>query len=147
MTAQGLAVRIAADLESWGDRKLENAIKRGHITAGKHSAGYEKAAAVTGYLLNERKRRLSHGEWLPWLEKHFDGHRDTAALYMRKAEEMVAEMSDASDISDPVLDPVLSTPAPPVGTYRTIVIDPPWPRSTRESHNKRACANRTARST
>jgi N6-adenosine-specific RNA methylase IME4 len=122
-----LTVRLAADLESWGDRKLDNAIKRGHVTAGKHSSGYEKAAAVTGYMLQERKRRLKHGEWMPWVEKHFDGDHRTATEYMRKADEMVAQIGDASPISSPVLDPVLTTPDPPVGTYRTIVIDPPWP--------------------
>lgn len=118
-----LTVRVAPGLESWGERKLDNAIKRGHATAGAHMNNYERAAAVTGYLLKERKRRLPHGEWYPWLEKHFDGTPETARLYMRKAEEMAVQIAEESAISDPVLE----APAPPVGTYSTVVIDPPWP--------------------
>ena len=74
--------RTVPDLTSWSDRRLENWIQRGHSTASKHSAGYEEAAAVTGLLLIERKRRLPHGAWTPWLEENFEGSYETARRYM-----------------------------------------------------------------
>lgn len=99
MSALALAAPAALDLTSWPDRKLDRAIQRGNTEAGAHNRGYEEAAAVTGYLLTERKRRLPHGEWIPWLEKNFDGTRQTASLYMRKAEEMADQMENLLSIS------------------------------------------------
>jgi N6-adenosine-specific RNA methylase IME4 len=100
--ANALAQITGQDLAAWGDRKLDNAIKRGHVAAGKHSASYERAAAVTGYMLKEKQRRLGPRKFAPWLEKHFDGGRMTAYRYM--------EMADQAALS-----------------VSPIVIDPPWP--------------------
>jgi len=124
--SKDLSRLLPQDLSAWTDRKLDGTIKRGHATAGAHNRNYEKAAAVTGYLLKERKRRLSHGEWLPWLEKHFDGDRTTAFRYMEKADEALSNVA-ATQHLNPGSDPVLKAPEPPVGEYRCIVIDPPWP--------------------
>lgn len=41
---------------------------------------------------------------------------------MEMAEKVASNVAPAQH-----LDPVLSTPEPPVGEYRTVVIDPPWP--------------------
>jgi hypothetical protein len=100
MASTGLATINPADLATWGDRKLDNAIRSGVKQAGAHLKNYEETATITGIFLVERKRRLEHGEWLPWLAEHFDGHRDTAAKYMRMAEEWVAQMSARPDISE-----------------------------------------------
>lgn len=122
MSGKDLTVRIAPDLEAWGERKLDNAIKRGHIAAGAHSRGYEKAAAVTGYLLKEKQRRLGPRKFAPWLDKHFEGHRQTAWRYMKMADD--ALVIGNTGVTDA---PALSTGEPPPGEYRCIVIDPPWP--------------------
>lgn len=40
-------------------------------------------AIRAGEMLTQAKGQLPHGEWLPWLEEHFSGNRQTAAGYMR----------------------------------------------------------------
>jgi phage N-6-adenine-methyltransferase len=99
MSALAPAAPVAPDITSWTDRKLDSAIQRGHTEAGAHSRSYEEAAAVTGYLLTERKRRLPHGAWGAWLEKNFDGTQQTAATYMRKAAEMADQIENLLSIS------------------------------------------------
>ena len=85
--------RVATDdLSTWGDRRLDGWIKRGHATAGAHSKSYEQAAAVTGLLLIEKKSRLPYGKWTPWLEKHFNGSADTALRYMEMAKIMALKI-------------------------------------------------------
>jgi hypothetical protein len=73
---------------------------------------YEQVATVTGVLLRERKRRLPHGAWLPWLAEHFDGTSETARVYMRMADVAVPEIADAPVISEPpaLLPPATATP-------------------------------------
>jgi hypothetical protein len=41
-----------------------------------------------GLLLNEQKKKLSHGEWEPWLKKHWRQSERTARDYMRIANEL-----------------------------------------------------------
>jgi hypothetical protein len=104
-------------LESWGDRKLDNAIKRGHAAAGAHMKNYEGQAIRTGFLLIERKRRLKHGEWLPWLAENFDGHRSTAHRYIELAEANVASLRHLFDA------PRAQEQAPPPG-FQHVEVDP-----------------------
>ena len=55
-----------------------------------------------GKYLSEAKSRLSHGEWLPWLDRFFHGDPRTAQRWMRVAENAtrVPNLSDASSIRD-----------------------------------------------
>lgn len=99
--SQVLALPEPQTLASWGDRKLDNAIQRGHAAAGAHMKGYEEAATVTGVLLRERKHRLPHGEWYPWLEENFAGTPQTATKYIRMADEAVPQIENPVSISTP----------------------------------------------
>jgi hypothetical protein len=96
--SQALAIRNPSDLESWGDRKLDNAIERGHATAGAHMRGYEEAATLTGVLLIERRRRLPSRGFAPWLAEHFGGARATAYRYVELGERYLASVSSARQI-------------------------------------------------
>lgn len=42
-------------------------------------------ATLKGLMLMEAKAKLPHGEYLPWLQKHFGKTRKTAAQYVRLA--------------------------------------------------------------
>ena len=42
-------------------------------------------AVECGRLLAEVKGQLRHGEWLPWIEEHFEGSQRTAQVYMQLA--------------------------------------------------------------
>ncbi len=86
MSSKEVAVRAPQDLEQWGERKLDNAIQKGHAAVGTHMANFERAAILTGVLLRERKRRLGSRKWAPWIEEHFDGSLDTADRYLKMAE-------------------------------------------------------------
>jgi hypothetical protein len=58
-----------------------------------------------GVLLIERKRRLKHGQWLPWLEKNFEGGRTTAFRYIKLAEEWLANVPSAEHLDPPSKTP------------------------------------------
>ena len=84
--SQALAVRSQAELEGWSDRKLDAAIKKGVSLAGSHKSSYEEFARLSGLLLIEKKRRLGHGKWLPWVNSEaFAGSHDQASVYMKMA--------------------------------------------------------------
>ena len=91
-----------------GDRRLDNAISHGHAQAGAHRAAYEQHAIVTGLLLIERKQRLGHGRWLPWLAEHFAGSQTTAKDYMSTAREWAANRRSTGDV-----DAADEAPEPP----------------------------------
>lgn len=122
-----LAIPNPHDLETWGDCKLDNAIAKGHATAGAHMRNYEEIATVTGVLLRERKRRLGPRGFSPWLAEHFDGSRQTAYRYLELADEHapicitdVTDSSPAIEVSDEpeVIDAeVVDEPAEAVDTY------------------------------
>jgi phage N-6-adenine-methyltransferase len=42
-------------------------------------------AVNCGRVLRAAKKRLRHGQWLPWLAGHFEGSEDTAQVWMRLA--------------------------------------------------------------
>jgi hypothetical protein len=93
------------DVSTWGDRKLDNAIQRGHATAGAHMSSYEEAATLTGLLLIERRRRLRSRAFAPWLAEHFDGARKTAYRYIDLAEAYLASVSRVTQIDPPAEAP------------------------------------------
>ncbi len=100
-TGTALTVPAAGDVQAWGDRKLDNEIRKGHSVAGAHMANYEAAATATGVLLRERKRRLKHGEWLPWVENHFEGSPRTAQVYISMADEAVPNTQPTAHLTAP----------------------------------------------
>ena len=51
-------------------------------------------ALNAGQALTEAKAQCPHGEWLPWLQEHFEGSERTAQAYMRVAREWPALQAD-----------------------------------------------------
>lgn len=98
LAQQDPAMRVEVDLTSWSDRKLDKTIVRGSAVAGAHMNGYEEAAAVTGHLLKERRRRLGPRKFAPWLETSFSGGRATAYRYMEMADQVALSVSSLRQI-------------------------------------------------
>ncbi len=71
-----------------------------HAAAQKHPEKIVNALAA-GTLLLEAKETCRHGEWLLWLEQHFDGSVRTAQHYMQIARrwQKIVEVSNGS-VSD-----------------------------------------------
>jgi hypothetical protein len=59
-----------------------NQLHRKAEAARRNSIRYAKEA---GDNLLAAKEKLKHGEWKPWLKKHFEASYETAVLYMRLA--------------------------------------------------------------
>jgi hypothetical protein len=97
-----LAIAPPTDVAEWSERRLDNAIRRGHNACGRVMADYEKVATLTGVLLRERKRRLGPRKFAPWVEEHFDGGTTTAYRYLAMADERV-----------PLSDPPMGQIEPP----------------------------------
>lgn len=81
-----LAIPEPQDLSTWTDTRLDNAIGRMHVKAGRFMDGYEAAATLTGVLLRERKLRLGTRKFSPWVEENFDGSLATAKRYVELAD-------------------------------------------------------------
>ena len=60
-------------------------INEEHRACERAAASAVEHAIRCGEMLTETKSRLGHGEWLPWLEKNFEGSRQTADVYRRLA--------------------------------------------------------------
>ena len=91
-----------------------NAIHAALADRQKHleaAAGCEKSAVLTawqlGGRLREKKKRLSHGAWLPWLKAAGIGER-SARDYLRLAR----EIGSAADLRASVRETLASLPAP-----------------------------------
>lgn len=56
-----------------------------HLAASGAAISALEHARTAGEALSAAKGHVPHGEWLKWLDTHFDGSRDTAANYMRIA--------------------------------------------------------------
>ena len=82
MPDQRVARRTATDLDT-----LAAQINAEHAACQTALASGLQRAATAGQLLREAKARLSHGQWLPWLQTHFTGSERTAQAYMRVARE------------------------------------------------------------
>ncbi len=67
--------------------------EHGHVEAYKRNT--IKHAIRCGELLLEMKQRLGHGNWLAWVEEHFEASERTARNYME-----IAKSAAAADLSD-----------------------------------------------
>ena len=78
--------------------ELAGIANREHALAAQAFGSVLEHVFAAGDALNEVKKQLRHGEWLPWLEENFDGTRSTAANYMRVAAnvERVAHLDEPS---------------------------------------------------
>jgi Protein of unknown function (DUF3102) len=71
-----------------------------HVAAAEdHFQSAVAEAIMAGEKLIEAKSLVRHGEWLPWLEQHFEFTRQTAAAYMRLAKADREQMEAAPSIS------------------------------------------------
>jgi Protein of unknown function (DUF3102) len=78
-----------------GDNSLPDLAARIRVEHEAVSAALKESvrhAIAAGELLIEAKGRLSHGQWLPWLQDHCTISERTAQLYMRVAKNR-AEMT------------------------------------------------------
>jgi hypothetical protein len=62
---------------------IQDDLKEGHEAADRAGLPYYRAA---GEKLIEAKHQLAHGEFIPWVKRHFTISTDTAQRYMRYAE-------------------------------------------------------------
>ncbi len=67
--------------------------EHGHVERYKRST--IKHAIRCGELLLEMKQRVGHGNWLAWVEEHFEASERTARNYME-----IAKSAAAADLSD-----------------------------------------------
>lgn len=61
-------------------------VREAHAEVEEHGRATVAAAIRAGEALIEAKAAVTHGAWLPWLAENFPASRDTAANYMRLAE-------------------------------------------------------------
>jgi hypothetical protein len=77
------------------DLACEINTEHGHVETHKRSA--IKHAIRCGELLLEMKQRVGHGNWLAWVDEHFEASERTARNYMEIAKSAaVADLSDAT---------------------------------------------------
>jgi hypothetical protein len=67
--------------------------EHGHVEAHKHKT--IEHAIRCGELLLEMKQRVGHGNWLAWVEEHFEASERTARNYME-----IAKSAAVADLSD-----------------------------------------------
>ena len=67
--------------------------EHGHVETYKRNT--IKHAIRCGELLLEMKKRVGHGNWLAWVEEHFEASERTARNYME-----IAKSAAAADLSD-----------------------------------------------
>ena len=97
---EGLATRI---------RNEQRAIEAALTSIAAH-------VMAAGDLLIEAKKKLPHGEWLPWLTLHCEISERTAQVYMqlaRKRTEIEANPQRAADLTDLTVRKMLTMVAPP----------------------------------
>ncbi len=73
-----------------GLRRIARDIAYEHNAVGRALGSAVEHAIKAGGLLNEVKKQLPHGEWLPWLGANFGGSVRTANNYMRCAKNRTA---------------------------------------------------------
>ncbi len=76
---------------------LAESINTYHAAARKHPEKLINALAA-GTLLLKTKESCRHGEWLLWLEQHFDGSVRTAQHYMQIARRWQKIVEDSSSV-------------------------------------------------
>ena len=70
-------------------------------------------AVEAGRLLLEAKAKVSHGEWLPWLESNFDGTKRTARLHARGRQAAQLEKQTGNAVANLSFRQALRLTAPP----------------------------------
>ena len=85
MATELVVIRLDARAEAVADE-----INREHKLAQQTAGTAVEHAVRCGELLLSVKRRLKHGEFLPWVEKHCEFTRFTAAKYMKASKANVA---------------------------------------------------------
>jgi hypothetical protein len=81
--------------------------EHGHVETYKHNT--IRHAIRCGELLLEMKQRVGHGNWLAWVEEHFEASQRTARNYMEIAKS--AAVADLGD--DTTMRSALRAPASP----------------------------------
>lgn len=74
---------------------LARAINTEHGQVETHKHNTIKHAIRCGELLLEMKQRVAHGNWLAWVEEHFEASERTARNYME-----IAKSAAVADLSD-----------------------------------------------
>lgn len=108
------AVGQTVTVQRVGLATLAKQINAAHKACEESVRGSFARAAEAGDLLVKVKEQLSHGEWLPWLKKNFDGSHKTASGYMIVASrlpELEANLKRDSNLSIRAAIKMLSAPA------------------------------------
>lgn len=66
-------------------KQAARGLKSAHAGVGIHQTQALAHAIIAGWYLHYAKGQVSHGEFCPWLEKHFNGSRQRANVYRRIA--------------------------------------------------------------
>src|SRR5258708_1445730 len=104
-------------------RKEQRAIEAAYWSAVDH-------AMAAGDLLIEAKRKLKHGEWLPWLTIHCEISERVAQKYMllaRKRPEIEANPNRGSDLTTITKALMLVAPTPGSRTVVEFIAPPSSP--------------------
>src|SRR5258708_17824711 len=106
-----MGTQLSNSLESLATRirKEQRAIEAALTSIAAH-------VMAAGDLLIEAKKKLPHGEWLPWLTLHCEVSERTAQVYMqlaRKRTEIEANPQRAADLTDLTVRKMLTMGAPP----------------------------------
>jgi hypothetical protein len=121
--AAGAAVHNI-NIVSWTDTA-----NKYHDKAEYHLAQFLLYARKSGRALNAIKKSLPHGEWTKWLEKRFNGSRETARIYMRIAARWL----------DPRLIEARQSPNPPrsINAVVAILRHAPLPRGKKRPYTEK----------
>lgn len=77
--------------------KIE-AINREHRLCANAYGDALEHARECGRMLHAVKADLTHGEWLPWLERNFDGSERTARVYMQLSNVQIEDRQSPADM-------------------------------------------------
>ena len=91
---------MAADLVVVIDRARIDQINAEHPACEASASTAVQHAMRCGELLTAVRRELKHGEWLPWINKHFAGDERTARAYMQLHREL-SNRQRAADLKIP----------------------------------------------
>jgi hypothetical protein len=98
-----------------------------HAQVLSHARSAIESAWLAGEALNEAKKQIKHGDWLPWLEKNFSGSRQTADRYRALAANCPSLSNlDPNQSIDAALKALNESP-PPLGAAAAVG----WSRAAR----------------
>ena len=107
-------------------------INKAHRLAKESAETAVEYAICCGQLLIEKKEKVPHGEWKPWIKKNCEFKYDAAKRYMKAARQKVTGVpfSTLSQLYGPDKKEHQhiqhETPDLPAGKYSLIYADPPW---------------------